>query len=584
MAQRQLRRRAAPVFGAPKVTLKGPQGSARFSVKLDGLFPEETAGAVEDTGPKWVQVTLEGNYQGYLGGKRPFQITRADLDQMVANIKNHPGYELDAAGKPIGHVIPWDYNHASEQPATEGSLPYEGAPAQAWTLDLEVRNGADGKAQLWALTEFLEPARTYVKAGQYRWASVAVVFNAVDPVSGNNVGSMVTSIALTNTPFVEGMEPLVASKQGNGAVVQAYRRTFYEQAQSPADAINLMKEMFGLPETAGVPELMMEFNKVQSWFAEGAAPLGTDPEYIIGSLRTILGLPALEPAVNVITYALTSVQALITDQALGAPAISTANDSLPQAGIVPPVTAAQRRKDEDMDLLKMMAEQLGVRESDTAVAGAVKDLVALRSGLCALFGTNLDGGSLLLERAKKAQSVEAKLKAILGALGVEDPDAALTNVKDLIAKADALKTALPELEGLKTKVKEQDAKSEEADVDAAIAASKLPATLKPALLLQRRQAPEEFAKQFPKTTAPAQPVIAARTALLQPNVHQTQQVQLSQSATINLANYAGANPIARAKAYLAQTHQGWDKLNNEQQWEHAKALRSRPDVIDQPLS
>ena len=57
--------------------------------------------------------------------------------------------------------------------------------------------------------------------------------------------------------------------------------------------------------------------------------------------------------------------------------------------------------------------------------------------------------------------------------------------------------------------------------------------------------------------------------------------QLGGVETINLANYPGRNLTARAKAYLAGTHTGWDKLTNDQQFLRAVALKAQPNVIDQ---
>ena len=57
--------------------------------------------------------------------------------------------------------IPIDFEHASEQDPTLGTIPTDGAPAQGWIIDLQDR----GAAGLWGLVEWLEPARTYVREG-----------------------------------------------------------------------------------------------------------------------------------------------------------------------------------------------------------------------------------------------------------------------------------------------------------------------------------------------------------------------------------------------------------------------------------
>jgi hypothetical protein len=582
---------------------------ADVSSELEETKDEEVAG------PKWVQVTREGNFPGYDGGTRPFAFTRANLQEMVNNIRTHHSYSLDADSKPVGRIIPWDFNHASERDPTSGVLPVIGAPAQAWTLDLEVREGEDGKAELWALTEFLEPARTYVRAGQYQWASVSVQLNAVDPETGKNVGTVVSSIALTNTPFVEGMETLVAAKNVQaqqapkpGESVQLYRRTFYESAKTPQDAINCMKEMFGLSETSGVAEVARELGIVKGWFASGEAPLGTDPDYLVGSLRTILNLPSLTPPIDVLEYAMGATSALVQDQALtvGAPASA----AVATGGTVPPVTqavAASRQKDPDMsELLKGLAGKLGVFQSDAAVISAVDQLVALQKGLKEIFSLSQDDSGILLGAAKKSASATDKLKALLQAIGVEDADASVAKVQELMASAARLKEVMPELEGLKVAKKEKEEADITSDVAEAIAAHKFPDSLKGALLLQRRNDPKGFAEQFPKVAANVQasaqqgqhqhllaPSIARAGSSLQLNAQGTGVVvggnqaplQSNGQQVVNLSLFKGANRTARAKSYLSTVTPGWEKMDNETQWSHAVDLCKQPHVTDdQPVS
>jgi Mu-like prophage I protein len=186
----------------------------------------------------WVEVTREGDYKGYPGGG--FRFTPEVLGQIVRNFRAHPAYQLGPDGTGSADVIPWDFNHASEMPPTAGALPTHGAPAQAWVQDLDVRIGPGG-AQLWAKTRWLEPARTYVKNGQYRWASVTVIFDARDPKTGANVGCLLTSIALTNTPFVEGMSELVAASR-NAAGQMRVRWPSHLSRQTPA-ARTLMRSL-----------------------------------------------------------------------------------------------------------------------------------------------------------------------------------------------------------------------------------------------------------------------------------------------------------------------------------------------------
>src|SRR5690606_22971785 len=93
---------------------------------------------------KWIRVAAEG----------ASGLTRGDLQQMVANLQADPRYERDpATGLGRAKVVPYDLGFASLRDPTTGSIPLMGAPAAAWCMDLELRQGADGKAHLWAWTK-----------------------------------------------------------------------------------------------------------------------------------------------------------------------------------------------------------------------------------------------------------------------------------------------------------------------------------------------------------------------------------------------------------------------------------------------
>jgi hypothetical protein len=539
-----------------------------------------------------------------MGGLRPFSFTRANLEQMVENIRTHPSYQLDANGKPIGEVIPWDFNHASEQDPTAGNLPSAGAPSQGWTYDLEVRNNPiDGHAELWALTKFLEPARTYVRMKQYKWASVAAALNAVDPTTGQNIGAMVTSIALTNTPFVEGMETLVANKnggkggkpQGNQPQVEL-RREFYYAAKTPEEAIIDMRELFGLPETAGAAEVLQQIGIVTGWYQNGGAPLGTDPSYIVGSIRTILNLPTLTDDLTVLSEAGKSVQMLVQQQMAEA-GLAYPNTAQSSDGTVPPAAApvaasksVKGKATMNENFLKILSSKLGIRESEEAVLSEIADLLSLRAGMKEVFKLERDSSGVLLGAAKDTANAKAKLHALAQALGVEDADKAVARVAEVMEASAKLKELMPELEGLRIEKAANEEAKAETEVDQAIAARRLSADLKPLLLHMRKNDRKTFDEKYKVTAAQIQ------TQPAQLPVHLSQQkitdltskvtvrggevVQLPNEGVVDLAQYSGPNPTARAKAYLSQTVPGWDKLTNDQQFIRAVELRKRSNVID----
>jgi len=147
--------------------------------------------------PTWNQIAKVGQWAGQPSG--PFQLTLGHFEEIVANFK-----------KTTNKRIPVDFEHASEQDPTRGEIPTLGAPAQAWIVDLDNR-GAGG---LWGLFEWLEPARTYVRGGKYRFFSPTIRFGSRDPVTGVR-GCRMSSGALTNQPFLDGMQPLAASQRAS---------------------------------------------------------------------------------------------------------------------------------------------------------------------------------------------------------------------------------------------------------------------------------------------------------------------------------------------------------------------------------
>lgn len=162
-------------------------------------------------GPKWNMLAYTGEFMGYRGGEQPFAFTVDHFNAMVANFRAHPAYCSDALGVGCGQVVPFDFDHASELYPADGSMPVTGCPAQGWVLELECRPSANGGFELWGLCDFHEPAKTYVREGRYRWVSIACAFESVDPVSGQQQGCLLTSVALTNRPFLQGLPQIAAA-------------------------------------------------------------------------------------------------------------------------------------------------------------------------------------------------------------------------------------------------------------------------------------------------------------------------------------------------------------------------------------
>lgn len=426
-------------------------------------------------GPVWIQVAEEGKFSGHPAGD--FEFTEAVFDQLIANFHKHPAFTNDANGIGAARVIPFDFHHASEGAAS--SVAVSGAPAQAWAYDLAKRQGPTGQWQLWSLTEYLEPARTYVREGKYRWTSVAVWPDAVDPKTGEPVGWYMSSIAFTNDPFIQGMVPIAAHRK--------------EQ-------------------------------------------------------------PAAQPA------ATTTKENAMSDEK------------------------------KIHKLVVLLAGRFGIPADDEAVEKR-----------------------LMLEMHSADQAV-ATLKSILGAIGVQDADAAVKKIADMMRASKQLSDAMPQLAALaEMQVDEEEKKSEE-EVEAAMQAHRMPEAARAALRLMRsggvqldgKQAashPEafsaawkarqgaraSFAKEYPTPTADrvylTRPLVtSADDGVVSPMLRAIRGgadggVTLTREAgpgagkagPIHLDRYAGRNVIEKAMAYV-RAEQGGDKMTFEQLHEHACRL------------
>lgn len=541
-----------------------------------------------DDEAKWVHVATEGHYLGYRGGQQPFALTRAMFNQAVVNIRTHAQFSLGADGvTAVNDVIPWDFDHASEGDPNEGDKPVTGTPARGWTRDLKVVDGPDGKAQLHALTRFLEPARSYVKAGAYKWASISAQFAYKDPETNANKGMVITAIALTNRPFLQMLDQLAASDRQrvtDGEDV-ALRYHYFSRAETPEEAVCSLKELFGLPATAGVAELLLETAKLRGWIEAGNTPLGVDSEGLVCCIRQILGMDLLEPIAAALDKVPAIVQRLVEEKAMA--------DGSP-IPLTPPGTAnaSARDGDEDMELLKVLATALGVRENEDSVVAAVKELVSLSASLSTLFSVR-DEPKLLLAAADKESKAggeaRTKLGALLKALGVEDSGGAVDKIASLMSQAKELATVMPELTELRTAAVAASEAAATNDVDAVILSRGWDASLKDALLLERKaMKPEAFATKYPVDKTK----LAAAGARQQPHLTQAlvagpgaQQLSAAQAAQatgqpivavatdvggVKLSDYPGTTPTLQAISYLkTKLGDSFAKLSWEDQCKQA---------------
>ena len=186
----------------------------RFMATLD-------AGAGEAAGKVRIPLAVTGTW---VRGSNKFSITPDDLESIVHNFRERQNGEINV-----------DYDHASEMPevAAGGPIPSAGrivgidAPEKLGAnSELRIANRESGppfvahtsRSILWGWFEPTERARTLVMNREYRYISPAIDWGAKNKRTGKPQGATLTSVALTNRPFLEEMPQIRLSDPGYSLV------------------------------------------------------------------------------------------------------------------------------------------------------------------------------------------------------------------------------------------------------------------------------------------------------------------------------------------------------------------------------
>ena len=461
-----------------------------------GLGLHLDAGA-DDRPCVWNVVAYEGEWQGHPAGA--FGFSRATFEQIIANFCADPRYKRRGTAAPraaapeqiesgIFDVIQWDFHHAAEMPAPE--LAVAGAPAQGWVLELAIGD-YEGKCALLALTRWLEPARGYIRGGRYKFCSVSVWLNATDPATGKDVGAVLTSIAITNNPFLQGLPALQASR--SAAPVLAGKH-WYSPAPSPDEAFGNLRSLLGMPETATVPDMAARFALVKAWAAGGARPPGLDdddaPADVVAALRQILGLPLLTVDAEVLAQIDTLLAKLMPAQPTNTP-----------AGSAGPVQETLMDKNQT-------GATSGAKDAQPVgallVAGA--DIRVTLARICAKrLNCSVDdvNDGHILQLANGAADVQAKIDELMAELGAKTFAEALAKIGSAKALEAKLKEALEGKQAAEEAMSGYEESMMEEDVGMALASLGVTdeaksGKIRKALLADRGTTPESIAT-FRKT-------------------------------------------------------------------------------------
>lgn len=184
------------------------------SLRLHSIFGPsiQFAAPSGERRPIWIQAATTGTWKGH--PQYPVvEFSEKTFDQVIGNFRKNPSFKLGAGGAGETPVVRLDYEHASEMgDPSRGRIAQEGLPAPGWVLDLEKRRGANGKTELWALVDMGDKLWGQVERKEYLWTSVAIDPNGKDRTTNQAIGAVMTSLAMTNNPFILGMEPMTTSQ------------------------------------------------------------------------------------------------------------------------------------------------------------------------------------------------------------------------------------------------------------------------------------------------------------------------------------------------------------------------------------
>jgi len=166
-----------------------------------------------------VQVFRTGTFHHPLYGK--FTISDDILATMVKN------FGTVRPKAPTELVV--DYEHMSEMQGVQ-------APAAGWVKGLEAEPGA-----LYAMVDWTDQAAGDIRSKRYRFISPVWRMNYKDKETDKGVGPTLMTMALTNRPFIEGMDPVVLSERierANAGVMALSEKTLLLYTEASVDELS----------------------------------------------------------------------------------------------------------------------------------------------------------------------------------------------------------------------------------------------------------------------------------------------------------------------------------------------------------
>ena len=390
----------------------------------------------ESDGPVWVECCLSGTYLGHPKAK-VLDWGPSLFQELTDTLHAHPGFRAGPDGVGTEGIIPWDYEHQSEIAKMLNAIPKGGCPSEAWTLDFKVSPGADGKPAFFALTQFLPQARQQIREGKYKWCSIAVDPDFSDPVT-NEKRLRVSSIALTNDPFIQGMVPLAATRRGM-PITQTLDQ--WGPAESPEEALIGLRKIFQIDDNATAQDVLKQIQTLRGLIESGTIPGYLDVECVLDRMRTLLEFPLLSLPADILGGAERIVSQLITGGSAADPsAPSTSGEQTMPATLNVALASRLKCETDDASILLAVAKK---EEQASAASEATDAFAALRK----VFGG--DDMKSVIANATKAAAEAKQLGPALEALGALEAamkgqaETDATNETEVVAASLARKAGDP---------------------------------------------------------------------------------------------------------------------------------------------
>lgn len=419
------------------------------SIKLTAI----DASVADSEGSTWLHVATEGTYNGHTNR---FTLDQASFDELIGNFHKDPRFiqVLNGLG---ADVLPFDYEHASEMPGF--TVAKDGAPAVGWVQDLKTETGADGKIRLYALTNLGDKIKEQIRNNEYKFTSIAFHPNSKDRLTGETIGMLMTSIAFTNTPFIQDLEPIAASAQ---MALSENSLGWFDSATSPEDALSSLRRLLKVPLSTTPVEVFAMAETLMT-----APPAGIEAEDVSSAFRSIFNLGPTSDA-SAILVELGKVR----DQLIQPSVDSTV------APVETPPTGA------DLQALSSGENTMAMTELGKKIAAILQGKKITLTAIT-LFADDEDVVKAVDEVAGEVVKSQGTVTDILGALGVDDAAAAMSSIAVLQDARTKLKSALAELESALAQGAAMETQQAEADVTAALSAKSFDISAKDAVTAHR---------------------------------------------------------------------------------------------------